>query len=79
MKKLRKTESRYTPAVEPVDPTVFRDCSSRGQVLGVLAGAASVCWTDDEERVFMATRASDLVDLALERLEELDHEAQEEQ
>lgn len=47
----------------------FAEADTPKEVLGLLAGAASVCW--NKERVFESEKASKFVDDALERLIEL--------
>lgn len=51
--------------------TPFADCASVEELLGQLAGAASMCWTPRPAGVFDSTRASEFVDLALARLKQL--------
>lgn len=58
--------------VESTDSNVFDDCDSVKMLLGVFAGATSMCWESIEKAgIFDSTRASDLVDQAYNRLQEL--------
>jgi hypothetical protein len=51
---------------------MLADADNPAEVLGLLAGAASVCWTDLRKAgTFESAKAVALVDAALERLIEL--------
>lgn len=53
----------------------FRHCTTRDELLGQLAGAASTCWENlDGAGVFQSERASDYVIAALERLFQIEAE-----
>ncbi len=48
---------------------LFDECETPAELLGQLAGAASVCWTNiGEAGVFQSERAAEIVDAALDRL-----------
>ncbi len=49
----------------------FADVHGVEQLLGELAGAASLCWDPKPEGVFESTRAAELVDHAVTRLSQL--------
>lgn len=49
----------------------FKDCQTESQLLGTLAGAASMCWTPAPAGVFDSELASFFTDLALARLKQL--------
>jgi hypothetical protein len=51
---------------------IFKDADTPAELLGLLAGAASMCWSDIENAgEFQSERASELLDAALDRLVEL--------
>jgi hypothetical protein len=50
----------------------FADADTPRELLGMLAGAASVCWTDiNQAGVFQSEQASAFVDAAMDRLIEM--------
>lgn len=50
---------------------VFSEAETIEQVLGYLAGAASVCWTEKPKGTFRSEMASDLVEVASRKVHEL--------
>jgi hypothetical protein len=57
---------------DPTWTTTFSDADTPRELLGLLAGAASVCWEHvDQAGVFDSDRAVLLVDAAMERLIEM--------
>ena len=59
----------------PANDNTFEAAESVGQLLGMLAGAASMCWEPQPTTaVFDSTAASSLVSEALSRLKEMMNE-----
>lgn len=60
------------PTPEPnINREAFTDADTPREVLGILAGASSVCWNPRPTGVFDSSEAEAFVDLALRRLIEL--------
>ena len=57
------------PVYDPLHP--FAEADTPTELLGLLAGAASVCWNPPPTGEYDADRALALVDAAIERLIEL--------
>lgn len=65
-----KTWACYCTEYNPT-PNPFADVDSPLELLGLLAGAASLCWDPPPTGVFDAEQATQFVDAAMERLIEL--------
>lgn len=61
---------------DPTFKNAFHDAADRKELLGQLAGAASLCWgTPEGSGVFQSEEAAKYVDDALERLDEIEMES----
>lgn len=64
-------DSKAQAELDRLRTKAFEDCKTESELLGTLAGAASMCWTPTPAGVFDSELASFFVDLALARLRHL--------